>query len=351
MIYHLRVRLVSPILLGGSDSRAFDPSMVLRPPSIRGQLRFWTRALARGSHPDLEAELWGSTEARIGQRVSLVGAAQLWHGRKAATKRRALFPPRPISLPMVDPSDVPRGTSPDVVLRFRVPPSLVASTPGFSRLQAVVWTWLHLGTLGRRQRRGYGSLVWVPTAGPGDLLEGFVAAALEPQRDLANPSSLEKYLRDGLAQVERALGRPSATASRSSSSWFQLQTIDQVFVGSALTKRYDQQVDGMEDALHGIGGPRSTVPNEPDQLGRVGNGGRLASPMLWRVFPVAGDPARGYIPVLTWSPYAGCTALTPGSVMYGRLHDELGFCRSLLPLAKAAPAYVPTLGGARCAHP
>jgi len=232
---------------------------------------------------------------------------------------------------MVDPSATAQGTQPELVLRFRVPPSI---EPIRCQVQAAVWTWLHLGALGRRSRRGYGSLLWVPTKGPGDLLEGFVPDGFDWNRDLETPATLTDYLRRGLAAVESAIGAPSSSVARAPSTWFELRTIAQVFVGKVLAKSYDGEAGGMEDTLHGLGSPRSTNPAEVRQLGNLPGPGqaRQASPMLWRVFPVLGDSGNGFIPVMTWSPLddTGVENLTPPSPMYEYLHDKLGFCESLL---------------------
>lgn len=331
MIYHLRLRLVSPVLLGGSQTGKFDASLTLRPPSIRGMLRFWTRALSKGNPRELESVLWGSAEVQRGQRVALIGAERLWATKRADPTHRKLFPPKETTLPMVDPSAAPQGTQPELVLRFRVPPSV---EPIRCQVQAAVWTWLHLGGLGRRSRRGYGSLLWVPTKGPGDLLEGFVPGGFDWNRDLESPGTLTAYLRKGLEAVEHAIGAPSSSEPRQLSKWFELRTVAQVFVGKVLAKSYDGEPVGMEDTLHGLGGPRSTNAAEVQQLGNLPGPGqaRQASPMLWRVFPVLGDSGKGFIPVMTWSPLddTGVENLTPRSPMYAYLHGELGFCESLL---------------------
>ena len=72
MIGHLVVELVTPAMIGGAEARKLDNPPTLRPPSLRGHLRFWSRALGG---EELARELWGSVDT--GQRVRLLGAQRL----------------------------------------------------------------------------------------------------------------------------------------------------------------------------------------------------------------------------------------------------------------------------------
>ena len=45
----IKIKLVSPAVIGGANSRSLDQPPTMRPPEIRGQLRFWMRALAGGN--------------------------------------------------------------------------------------------------------------------------------------------------------------------------------------------------------------------------------------------------------------------------------------------------------------
>jgi len=310
VIHHVDVDLVSPAMIGGSRARELDAPLNLRPPSVRGQLRFWARALSSGEPRALETELFGSTET--GQRiVSLPTLAS------AGASDRPLFPRKEGKYQSVTRMIEP-GAS--FRMRFRIDdPNLV------DRFRAVLWAWLHLGTVGRRARRGYGSLLWRPS--DGDALEGF--PVLDRGEALASREDLEAYLRLGLAAVRGRLGVPKEKGARVTGGWFQLRSLDQVFVGERLPVTYSRQVDGLEDLLHGLGGRPSS--GEGDEMGRMGNA-RLASPMLWRVFPAAG---AGYFTVMTWSPQGG-VQLEEGASMHNYLQEDLKLSHSLskgLPLA------------------
>ncbi len=209
-------------------------------------------------------------------------------------------------------------------LRFYMPRSTDAALRG--RLQAVVWTWLHLGAIGKRSRRGLGSLRWCPAKG--DLLHDFIG--FSPAGDLTNKGRLEDYLSRGLRRVAEYFPTldarpPSAGAPlaplRSKAGWFQLQTINQVFVGKPQPLAFDGLPGHMEDLLHGLNAAGRTR-TEQNELGGVG-AARLASPMMWRVFQLADGT---HVPVMTWSPHDVTTVSGPTAA---HLSAKLGFGVSL----------------------
>jgi hypothetical protein len=307
VIGHLVVELVTPAMIGGAVARQCDDPPTLRPPSLRGHLRFWSRALGGD---ELAEELWGSVDS--GQRVRLLGAQRLSEPKKAL-----LIPSRGYEAPMVPPGD-------EVVLRFGIPDDLPPP-----RLQAVLWTWLHLGTVGRRSRRGYGSLQWLPSEG--DLLADW--PALWPRRSLTSRPALEAYLKEGFARVRTACGKPDESARRASD---QLITQDQVFVGKELPGVWAAGsarggTGNLESIVHGLTDSDAARGATPDrqQLGSAEP--RQPSPMMWRLFPVAGRAA--FLPVMTWFPTGyGPSApirLDRSGGVFRYLHSELGFEMSL----------------------
>ncbi len=316
MIDHLEVELVSPAIIGGATPGHCDRPLALRPPELRGLFRFWTRALGGTDFRRLEEELWGST--RMGQRVTVratsIGTPSL--------QNHALFPHKSGGGQTATDMVAPKAR---FHLQFRIPRLETSSLR--ERLQAVVWTALHLGAVGRRSRRGYGSLQWAPK--PGDLLTGFLEGGFDPGRDLQSDGTLAQYLERGLRRVGAILGRPAGGA-RTPSDWFELQTVDQVFVGRAHSASFDGMRNGMEEIIHGCGpfDARSTNVAERRQLGGAtsAEGGRLASPMLWHVHRLENGQ---YVPVMTWSPRQGVTALTANTNMHDYLTQKLGFGKSL----------------------
>jgi hypothetical protein len=309
VIGHLVVELATPAMIGGAFARRCDDPPTLRPPSLRGHLRFWSRAL---NGPALAEALWGSVKS--GQRVRLLGAQQLTKPKDAL-----LIPSRNTRAPMVPPGD-------QVVLRFGIPEDV--SLP---HLQAVLWTWLHLGTVGRRSRRGYGSLQWRPSKD--DLLTDW-QPQLWPSHHLTSRLDLETYLKTGLARVQSICGKPDASARRVSDK---LITLDQIFVGKELPGVWEAGSarggsGNLEWLVHGRTDSDEARGAAPDrkQLGSA-NPQRRPSPMMWRLFPVAGKAA--FLPVMTWFPTdyppAGPVYLNKSEGAFKYLHNDLGFETSL----------------------
>lgn len=302
MMTHVCVNLISPTMIGGQDTQACDDPPTLRVPSIRGMLRFWTRALAGGSPRQAESDIWGSTETGQGVSVLCTGALP--------SPRRHLVIRVNVDHGAVRPPMVQPGLE-RVHIRFRLPdPQLLP------RLRAVVWTWLHLGSIGRRARRGYGSLQWVPETG--DLLSEFID--FKPEKDLASRDTLRTYLAKGLTKTLE-IHPPMLVPDRVTGDWFRLQTPDQVFVGRELPDGYDPAGGSTEQTLHGL-----AEDSRGHAHGELGSSAkpRHASPMMWRVFRLA---TGKLVPVMTWSPLR--TASVPPSGLHDYLTSNLGISRSL----------------------
>lgn len=167
------VEVVTPILGGGSQTRALDDVDVIRPAAVRGHLRFWWRAL-RGHEfagaDDLytaESALWGRAvtdgEGRSAveicvevQQAGVIdtsdihlvhtpGAYALWPAR---AERRTSTPPAPRRKP---------GT------RFRL--TLIGPKGREAQLRDVIRAWLLFGGYGSRTRRGLGAFTVTDDAG------------------------------------------------------------------------------------------------------------------------------------------------------------------------------------------
>ena len=307
MIGHLVVKLITPAMIGGAVARECDDPPVLRPPSLRGHLRFWSRALK----DDLDKELWGEVER--GQRVRLLGIQPF----TSETKTAILIPSKQGKASMIPPGE-------QALLRFGIPGDV-----NLAELQAVLWTWLHLGSVGRRSRRGYGSLLWLPSQD--DLLTGW--PPLWPSHHLKSNEALERYLEAGLTKVGSICERPGRQDRQETQS---LDTLDQVFVGKELPGVWQASAapqssrGNLEAITHGRNEDARGADPDRSQLGSA-NPRRLPSPILWRFFPVPGKAA--FRPVMTWFPSsygpAAPVKLNRSGGVFTYLHDQLGFEKSL----------------------
>lgn len=140
------ITFITPCFCRGADMKTPE----IRPPSIRGQLRWWLRAL--GANPDEERKIFGG----VGKETT---------SSKIVVRTRAIQ------------SATQPTTQPAPILPHKSGPKIDALAPGFSfelqilrrgdlnqkledKFEAALQAWLLLGTLGLRSTRAAGSFLW-----------------------------------------------------------------------------------------------------------------------------------------------------------------------------------------------
>lgn len=217
----LSLEFVTPCFLGGSDNHSLAE---WRAPSVRGQLRWWYRALAGAQKDgDLdkvragETALFGSTERASPLRIRAsgqtavvaaggpcgygrpLGAAELareWLGpsasdealRQQVEERLRLqrngnpIPSNPVHYLGYGCITYDRDQRANLFTHARIEPGgqagITLMWPGlqqhqamaqeFKLLEASLWAWLNLGGIGAKSRRGFGSLRCLRAAGNPD---------------------------------------------------------------------------------------------------------------------------------------------------------------------------------------
>lgn len=169
------VEVVTPILGGGSQTRALDDVDVIRAATVRGHLRFWWRALRGHEFVNAnamyvaESALWGRAATDEGGRSAVEiridveqprdpdesdinlqqtpGAYALWPARAEKKQGQIAKPPAPRR---------ERGT------RFRM--VLIVPVDRESEIRNAARTWCLFGGYGSRTRRGLGSFKVVENA-------------------------------------------------------------------------------------------------------------------------------------------------------------------------------------------
>ncbi|MGK3997471.1 RAMP superfamily CRISPR-associated protein [Sorangium sp. So ce1024] len=216
----LNLHFSTPSFVGGAEARSVDRATGLRPPSVRGALRAWFRMgaaavlLVPGKNSEsaergmvellhrAESELFGSTAVRSrvivgppagGQVVRLrpddrrwPGLRYLGYGLFEGTGSEALVTDAAaIAAAMPQPAAVPRELGPvSLPISLRPRGSGDRVTNAHHRLLgATLWLWLHLGGLGARSRRGWGSL---RLAQPSPLLQGLPELRAGGAADIVN---------------------------------------------------------------------------------------------------------------------------------------------------------------------
>lgn len=326
MKYWIDVKLVTPGIIGGAQRGELDSLNWLRPTEIRGMLRYWTRAIVGSggaglNYQKIDSEWWGSTES--------------------AGKIKITCSPAPVTIDKLPLFPNKEGKSQSLTNMF-IPDNngflisfLISDCIDINRFKCILWVWLHLGSIGKRSRRSYGSLLWA--SNKNDLLIDFFDEMPEQFDSL---EKLNAYLKTGLDKVKKLWGTPS-NSSRVINNFFKLNSYDQIFIGTIL--QHDKKIlteftdskNGLLHKVHGFNfdnrirdiktGNEIGINNEQNELGFTrGRNNRLASPMMWRLYPVG----EGYVPVMTWSPRY-VTKLAPNTGMYNYLTNTLGFDRSL----------------------
>jgi len=208
---------ITPMLGGGTKTRVPDDVDIVRVPSIRGQLRFWWRALFAGRHATSEAlygaerEIWGgigskpsdvaASKVRLSMHVtriteidaSDVGLQQpdayaLWTARGTR-----LADPAPRRMPGVELTLVVRCRREDLV-----------------DVQAALRAWLLFGGVGGRTRRGCGSLALATPEARRDWLPLDMKAPTLQSWLRAHPAHLSPIT--SLHQAQFCLGAPQREA-------------------------------------------------------------------------------------------------------------------------------------------
>ncbi|MEZ4359355.1 MAG: type III-B CRISPR module RAMP protein Cmr1 [Kofleriaceae bacterium] len=215
-------RFLTPVFGGGVTPQAFDPVTPVRVASIRGQLRFWWRAVnPRGCETvealrAAEAEVFGSTKAAsaLVVRVSRdpgppTPVPVLRDGDRFRTEAGmeavayGAFPLRAEEKPFCHGKVWDFGAR-TFELTYSFPERVTRD------VHAALWAWAHVGGLGGRTRRGFGAIAQLSPRLP-SLEEGwkdFVAAKQVPWPHLVERPTVGKASSagDGRDALTRLLG-------------------------------------------------------------------------------------------------------------------------------------------------
>ncbi len=191
--FTLHLRLITPLFGGGYEAREVDPVCIIRPATVRGNLRFWWRALYAGQYASAkelfraEAELWGAAAYTSSDKKSSLseGKVRLWidvlnRGKpvpcaeytrdpqkqryKSIPRFREGYPPyalHPFQGRLAKGGkaveEEPATAYEDVEFRLR----LIFPRDLRPQVTSTVTAWVRYGGIGARTRRGCGSLMVV----------------------------------------------------------------------------------------------------------------------------------------------------------------------------------------------
>ena len=206
----VELEAVTPLWIGGASRQA-----ELRPPSVRGYLRFWFRALAGGllgeelrTVCEAESAVFGNTTRAssvvvrlfgsprtsvsvVGETEQLPGLAYMFWS-VLQQRRDAILPGERFRLRL--------NSRPFPFAPVEVAGRTLGMTESFELAAASLWLLVRLGGVGARMRRGAGgmSAVAEPTGWP-DCLPPLVSTA-------RTPAELAAELSAGLERVRQAAG-------------------------------------------------------------------------------------------------------------------------------------------------
>lgn len=275
MAREITVELLTPLFIGGADTRGDPKPEGLRPPSLRGAVRFWFRAgagLPLASLHKREIELFGATQPKpFSSPVSLktgplteLQSQEWWqrpHGASASQQPylRSLQQQYPgvayLAFSAREERDKPPRISIQPGARFQIVLRQTHQVEDALRSwEASLWLWCHLGGLGARARRGFGSFWPVDAGSESSARFLFQGRTLEDLRD---------FLKQGIDWAINVL-RQTSTAPASD---YNVLAKDRAKVFVATPK--EGQWRGWEEALNQFGlrlrdARRASRPNLAD---------------------------------------------------------------------------------------
>ena len=276
-----KVKTTSSMFMHGAENRQ---QAEIRPPAVRGVMRYWFRSIA-GNYMDLsdlrnaEAEVFGSADVNVGQRLSVRMSPQINGPRR--------FP----LLPHKSGRDASESPAIEPGREITIRLSAVGKTDSLNEDQRLdlaswsIWLAIHLGGFGQRARRGAGSLHLI------DIQPPLTAGALQAS---ASPQEIKDLLEVGLKKSIECVRRSFPKANRDSSGTvsFPVLATGKVRIVVGMLRAANEQ-----EARKKVMELRESVdPTHKDQA-FGGIGPRFASPLHVHLEP---DGRESFIIVATW---------------------------------------------------
>ena len=209
-LFSVALMTTTPLFAGGPKTRHVDRHTPIRVPSIRGQLRFWWRALF--AHPwdtkelaENEAKLWGSI-AQFGDANPRRSRVDLWvTGHRDARVDDSEIEPNSLEGYVLWPARAQQGKPTGERRKPGVQFTLHVAAPDEHKeqLRDTVRAWILFGGIGGRTRRGCGSLT---VTGDADRWLPAEASKAELDRLFANSPWCTGHPRDPATQTASLVG-------------------------------------------------------------------------------------------------------------------------------------------------
>lgn len=178
-----RLRTITPLFMAGADQNEAE----LRPPSMKGVLRFWYRTIVGKEGLKNEKEIFGSVETGQGAfLIRIEKQPSIETSKKQVGQGIAYLGYGPITHGKIERSYIKANESFEISFLIKNPNCKVEILKSF-------WLLVNFGGLGSRSRRGFGSVQVQKVIGD---TGGIVFVG-----DTKTPSDLRDYLNDGLKAI------------------------------------------------------------------------------------------------------------------------------------------------------
>ncbi len=276
------LEVITPLFLGGADGKTPE----LRPPSIRGAMRFWFRAMMGGligndldQLSKLETLIFGGTKGEIAQASSVI--VKCYSSNLECSGYRPLPHSSTKKFPF-------QGFNPNQHLNVEI---LLRTYPQDKRPPAYIDRLTiakeafelscMLGGIGKRSRRGFGSLH------PKDLYQ-------------QDSKSLRKFIETRLNQIKDNFSQYAKSQNVALSGWSSLPTFPVIHPSyteiSVSQETYQDWNELIKYIMQGIHDLQSARTLNPDVFGTAKPNRRQSSPLIITVHKLASGE---YVSVLT----------------------------------------------------
>ncbi len=343
--FRVTLETVTPLFLGGAEPRS-DPE--LRPPSIRGAMRYWSRAIvgsitgdnlsalkdaeagvfgsagdkdSRGSHisirKDNDKSLTLKTftkfieyRASDGETKNRNGLSYLWFAERKTTKEKER-----------------RGLQGEFDLAFSTQQLGADGTSTLLKAYGTLWLLTRLGGLGNRTHRGAGCVQVKLTIKVPDEIKKY-AEQLPLPVESSSTDDLKKELENGIDFVRRIFSRnlPSGTIAKDAPFDILHPDVCEIYIAKKVFDKWETALDKLGDIfkkfrferdpdykmIKGVKGTsnnlrepvqRATfglpIPLSDDMVLQSTSHDRRSSPLWFHIVKLAGEPAK-YAIVIIW---------------------------------------------------
>lgn len=149
-----RYKLITPLFGGGSETKKADAVQTIRVPEVRGQLRFWWRAIRGVGGLDemrrREGEIFGTAGTETNPSAVKIIVKDVDRGIEIQSPKDDPNVPKYAAFPLEN-QDILRKNV-QFTLEITFPMEFV------KEIEAALWAWETFGGVGGRTRRGFGSI-------------------------------------------------------------------------------------------------------------------------------------------------------------------------------------------------